>query len=243
MALNYQPAKLKFRRIPVTKLRLKRVLPACVLGLFLSTSAEAAFVIDDFNVDPDSDSIVRDDFAGAGTVTGASIIDGSNIVMDGFAGWTRSLAANLSTGDNMDTIVCGNCQAGHVNMSSNSIGIGTFRYTGPAIDLSSYTHLVFDWSSDLSGAAVDIFFNGTSAAVSSWSGLVGGTGMTTQTPMAIAWGNTAVFQIDFVVTAGVVGLDSNIDNIQAVVPVPAAVWLFGSGLLGLVGIARRKKTA
>jgi len=27
------------------------------------------------------------------------------------------------------------------------------------------------------------------------------------------------------------------------VPVPAAVWLFGSGLLGLVGIARRKKTA
>ncbi|MGB5717403.1 MAG: VPLPA-CTERM sorting domain-containing protein [Gammaproteobacteria bacterium] len=27
------------------------------------------------------------------------------------------------------------------------------------------------------------------------------------------------------------------------VPIPAAVWLFGSGLLGLVGIARRKKAA
>ena len=27
------------------------------------------------------------------------------------------------------------------------------------------------------------------------------------------------------------------------VPIPAAVWLFGSGLLGLVGMARRKKTA
>ncbi|MEA2093077.1 MAG: hypothetical protein U9P11_00765, partial [Pseudomonadota bacterium] len=27
------------------------------------------------------------------------------------------------------------------------------------------------------------------------------------------------------------------------VPVPPAVWLFGSGLLGLVGIARRKKAA
>ena len=30
---------------------------------------------------------------------------------------------------------------------------------------------------------------------------------------------------------------------SAAVPVPAAVWLFGSGLLGLVGVARRKKAA
>ena len=30
-------------------------------------------------------------------------------------------------------------------------------------------------------------------------------------------------------------------DLPAVVPVPAAVWLFGSGLLGLVGVARRRK--
>ena len=30
---------------------------------------------------------------------------------------------------------------------------------------------------------------------------------------------------------------------EAVVPVPAAAWLFGSGLLGLIGVARRKKAA
>ena len=32
-----------------------------------------------------------------------------------------------------------------------------------------------------------------------------------------------------------------IDTIVSTVPVPGAIWLFGSGLLGLVGIARRKK--
>ena len=35
-----------------------------------------------------------------------------------------------------------------------------------------------------------------------------------------------------------------IDNVDlSAVPVPAAVWLFGSGLLGLIGVARRKKAA
>jgi hypothetical protein len=32
-------------------------------------------------------------------------------------------------------------------------------------------------------------------------------------------------------------------TVPAVVPIPAAVWLFGSGLLGLVGVARRRKTS
>jgi hypothetical protein len=38
-------------------------------------------------------------------------------------------------------------------------------------------------------------------------------------------------------------VSTDIVNTAAVVPVPAAVWLFGSGLLGLVGIARRKQAA
>jgi hypothetical protein len=40
--------------------------------------------------------------------------------------------------------------------------------------------------------------------------------------------------------------DTNLAAIEysfTVVPIPPAVWLFGSGLLGLVGIARRKKAA
>jgi len=48
----------------------------------------------------------------------------------------------------------------------------------------------------------------------------------------------------------IVGVGTNPFGVQeawyadiATVPLPAAVWLFGSGLLGLVGIARRKKVA
>ena len=36
------------------------------------------------------------------------------------------------------------------------------------------------------------------------------------------------------------GLDGGVPP-EAVVPIPAAAWLFGSALLGLVGVARRKK--
>jgi len=51
---------------------------------------------------------------------------------------------------------------------------------------------------------------------------------------------------DFVLLDGEFNLISGfVDSFgdAAAVPVPAAVWLFGSGLLGLVGIARRKQAA
>jgi len=35
--------------------------------------------------------------------------------------------------------------------------------------------------------------------------------------------------------------DVRFESAASTVPVPAAVWLFGSGLLGLIGVAKRKK--
>lgn len=46
-----------------------------------------------------------------------------------------------------------------------------------------------------------------------------------------------LYQDDAVVSNAALSLSNN------AVPIPAAVWLFGSGLLGLVGIARRKRAA
>ena len=56
-----------------------------------------------------------------------------------------------------------------------------------------------------------------------------------------------VHQCDFIV---VTCIFSQIDGASiysnpgswSVVPIPAAIWLFGSGLIGLVGVARRKKS-
>ncbi len=55
----------------------------------------------------------------------------------------------------------------------------------------------------------------------------------------IGGGNGPFISAAHVLSTGPLGEDS--DWIGAV-PVPAAVWLFGSGLLGLVGVARRKRT-
>jgi hypothetical protein len=58
-------------------------------------------------------------------------------------------------------------------------------------------------------------------------------------------GDSIAFAIDtLILTSATSSRPDQLRVITAVstVPVPAAVWLFGSGLLGLVGIARRKKT-
>jgi len=226
------------------------LISACAVAITLNNSAQAAsFTIDDYNVD--TGSVAFDNTLG-GAVSAASSINGANVVMNGTVGWTRTLVADLSAGDNMETTVCIGtfCGSGHVSMSGGSSnGTGTFEYNGPATDLSSYTLLGFDWGADVVGASVDIVFSDSSnntSTVASWSSLAATGGpLVAQTPMGIAWGTldaSAITQIQLVVN-GVGNLDSSIDNFTAVVPVPAAAWLFGSALLGLAGVKRRKAWA
>ena len=107
----------------MNKLRLALMAGICSCSLWFSPVVSAAFIIDDFNVN--STSTVIDSDIG-GQVTGGSTIDGSNIVMGG-AGWSRSLVADLTGGDQLQTTVCKNCLAGHVTMTANnSVGTGIF---------------------------------------------------------------------------------------------------------------------
>jgi hypothetical protein len=50
----------------------------------------------------------------------------------------------------------------------------------------------------------------------------------------------AYFAADVICVAGSCNGATGAIGVTTVVPVPAALWLFGSGLLGLVGVARRK---
>jgi hypothetical protein len=56
----------------------------------------------------------------------------------------------------------------------------------------------------------------------------------------VAAPNTNIYNIIFA-NGAVLQIDAVASNPPSEIPVPAAVWLFGSGLLGLAGVARRKK--
>ena len=57
------------------------------------------------------------------------------------------------------------------------------------------------------------------------------------------WFVAGVGQIKFLgVEASDGSIDGGFELTGYTVPIPAAVWLFGSGLIGLIGIARRKKS-
>ncbi len=109
-------------------------------------------------------------------------------------------------------------------------------YTGVVVgDGQVGGHILFNW-----GATTDI------DVVMVWDVTDNGDGTVTYTSIDGIAGNPA--NPDGVRGFGMIdgafpGFNANFDFTVATVPVPAAVWLFGSGLLGLVGVARRKKAA
>ena len=104
--------------------------------------------------------------------------------------------------------------------------------TSFSIDIStvapSSTLEIYDTNGVVLLSSIVAGYSGTDALetyfVSSISGISGFSIATTS--LSTLEGNTAI---------------DNVIVTTTVVPVPAAVWLFGSGLIGLIGFARRKK--
>ncbi len=221
----------------------------CATGMLFSVASQA-ILIDDFNVA--TPSIVTSE---GGVATGTSIIDGGNTVMGGAPGWNRTLVANLTSGDAWLTEVCNDCQGSHASAGTggDSTGTSTFIYRGGTVDMSNELTLSFDWGADQAGSSVNVIFSDgtTTETVASWGGLAatGGSApvdLVAQGAMNINFGGldaTAINEVQFVVN-GVSNLNSIIDNIEtSPVPLPAAAYLFGTAVLGLVGISRRRKAA
>jgi hypothetical protein len=187
---------------------------ACIVTLLASVAANASII---YNVDR---------IIGDGTVTGFIETDGTLGVLGSgnITDWTLTLTApNLYLGPTDVIDIADTAAAAQV--------------VGTAVTATS-TQLLFDFS--LSGEHYALFIGGTPEQ-NSWcletaAGNCTGNGIGEH----ISWdennpfGNPGAAQS--VAHTGLVVFA----EVQTV-PVPAAAWLFGSGLLGLVGMARRKK--
>lgn len=210
---------------------------SCVAALFITSSATAAVI--DFQVNnPTGGSIT---FAG-----GASKLIGTNIDVDAIVG--------IGTPLNSDTpFACNQCKlrfdtGGHTG-NWNFAGGGTIEIKGsaPAAGINTPNTVLLSGNFD-SATVQDLggnFFNFKIVAAgiqdTKHPDLLTYLGMP-----AVGYNGTLNLSFSTVMATPAVGGSFNSADVfsgnlaNSPVPVPAAVWLFGSGLIGLIGIARRK---
>lgn len=207
---------------------------------------------------------VTNDFSGYYGPDGAPGTYGTGIAADGVAGVIvfdvvggnigNATAFNVDTifgtaGGNFAQYIAGNDYSGFSGSIDNA-GLMTFAMPGRFGAIDGPTGgVVGPWNFEpaASGGALTTFTTGTSADPGTGSingvncsGAAGNYSCTLVSAGAVgdAWGTFTgnpyyeVWKLDLVRIGD-----------AAVVPVPAAVWLFGSGLLGMVSVARRKKQA
>jgi len=180
-------------------------------------------------------------FAAAANVSASIVI---NIVESGGnveASYSGSIDLGATTG--LFFSGSGSGFSGYVP-NSGAIGFTTDTSAQYTIDLSSWTAFgtggFGNWDTS-SGDALDLFANPVLGVP---FGYISGTSIS-----GSATKNGSSFVSLGFTPGSYVSTFSNGSNTDSItvnigaVPVPAAVWLFGSGLLGLVGIARRKKAA
>jgi len=189
---------------------------AGVVTLFVSVAANASII---YNVDR---------IIGDGTVTGSIETDGTlGLLVDAnITDWTLTLTAPNLDGGSPDVIFLGSVLGSHLISGSG--------FT------ATTTQLLFDFG--LAGEHF-VLIGGNDTTQNFWcletaDGACTGNGIGEHMGWpAGGFGGAQAAAQSVVYTGSIV-----IAEVQSV-PVPAAVWLFGSGLLSLVGMARRKKAA
>ena len=182
-----------------------------------------------------------------------------------FTGWTIYDSTNSGNGGLITVTAPGSSSAfaGNTNASDPAAGIGQ----NPALKQANVgigqltpgqaVTVSFDWRAD----AIDVVYaalhseqagGGASSSATLLDGTSGPASWTSFSQVVILGPDvTEGISLELVaICGGVPGCQSNIfwDNISitadvAAVPVPAAAWLFGSALLGLGGLARKRRAA
>ncbi len=246
-----------------TKPNLRTLSTALTLGVLSFGFAPAAMAISTYDAAASFSLTLTDvtDVTGA-TVTSGWSVDafGSGDVFlteSGVASATGSISV-------VDPLVFLSIGTG-ITQSSTASGTATngFAWTDALTDLAinvdntSGQDLTFNFgfdiialasaSGDLASANATVDFLDTLGAVNILA--IASAGVGVPLPAGATGDASQSGVIQFTLGAGGVNsmsisgfVDSN-GTAESVVPVPAAVWLFGSGLLGLVGVARRKQAA
>jgi|SRR3989344_2847638 len=135
------------------------------------------------------------------------------------------------------------CNTG-LHFTTSAVDVVTDSGTTKTLDFSG-------WRVSWNGIA-EINMGGGTQVVTSKTGNVtldNGSGLATITCSTSSCSATSSWTLDYSAVvpvgdpSGFGGTPYTLHLSYTAVPVPAAVWLFGSGLLGLVGIARRKKAS
>lgn len=158
----------------------------------------------------------------------ATSASGSSVFNQGLA--TNRVSSLTQAANNTDSFTTtANFQPGHA---------GTVADNGASVDGASAWNNLITLAGGVGGSASVTGVLGSSLEFL----LYGHTGDVTSSPFGSSYSPTDVFaNLLGTWSLGVDGLLTYNGANASVVPVPAAVWLFGSALLGLVGVGRRKQ--
>jgi len=229
--------------------RIAAVAAGICTSISMANVAQAAFVmtIDDLNT-AGIDVILSDGLGiGATTTSGlTTTVADAGLTPDGvisFNGGVGSFTVSVVTGVSDPVIGPGQIDLNSINVSGGS-GNLLIRLTD-----TDYTGAFPSYTTNFGGTttgSVDFNFlqdggNGEFGGTSFFNpAVVSGGAFSGSSTNAIGAGSPYSLTILAQITHIGTGQISSFDAHLVPVPVPAAVWLFGSGLLGLAGIARRK---
>lgn len=198
---------------------------------FISNAGHSAVAVNSGSVLTDLDQVWLIRTTGSNNLTDYVNNGGTLITEWNGSQWAANTANLLNVTDTGGGVVASNTQ---VTFTQAGLDIGLGDETGNPYANAGATEF-FRTFSDI-GAGVDVIAtaNGTNV------GLAGESGLGFVALLGWDWQDGASDSITQTLVNDIIGITSV--SIPAV-PVPAAVWLFGTALIGFVGMSRRRKVS